>query len=280
MRNIFIILTISIMSTQAVASGTNQRFNLIAPDANQTEINSALTIAQDRFAQWFGEPELIDVVLTEDIDAMKTVDVSELAPLRLIFARQVLAAKQRDSQTLGSVLAHEVCHLWFIEWVKSQGFEQERLQPLPAYGHSAIPDWFDEVVAVGCEGTDMANKRRTTDFELVPMDTYMTQIHAVYAQIKAQIQAQLAARSEAEKKPGQAVFSMKLDDEAPIHFYRQSAWMWNFIDAQRAEPFNADWLTQFIAAGSDADQQAKTFGFDTAVKLEDSFMSMVSSSKR
>lgn len=279
MRILIILFGISLLSAQALANEDNQRFNLIAPATYQAEINSALTAAQERFAQWFGEPELIDVVLTEDIEAMKAVDVTGLAPLRLVFARQVLAAKQRDNQTLGSVLAHEVCHLWFIEWVKSQGFEQKRLQPLPAYGHSAIPDWFDEVVAVGCEGTEMANMRRTMDFELVPMHTYMTQIHPVYAQIKAQIQAQLAARSETEKQSGQAVFSMKLNDDAPGHFYRQSAWMWDFIDAQQAEPFNAEWLTQFIAAGSNADQQAKTFGFDSATKLEESFTSMVSSSR-
>ncbi|RUO42057.1 hypothetical protein CWE22_07900 [Pseudidiomarina aestuarii] len=275
MRISSILFGMSLLSAQALANEDNQRFNLIAPEAYQTEIDSALTTAQKRFAQWFGEPELIDVVLTEDIEAMQAVDVTKLAPLRLVFARQVLAAKQRDNQTLGSVLAHEVCHLWFIEWVKSQGFEQERLQPLPAYGHSAIPDWFDEVVAVGCEGTEMANMRRTMDFELVPMHTYMTQIHPVYAQIKAQIQAQLAARSDAEKKSGQAVFSMQLDDDAPRHFYRQSAWMSDFISSQKTESFSAQWLSQFVTAGSNPDQQAEALGFSSAAALEQSFTEFV-----
>lgn len=189
----------------------------------------------------------------------------------LVLADDLLAKKQRGDETMASVIAHEVCHLWLIELAKSHGLAQTKQGYLPSYGHSQFNDWFDEMAAVRCEQGDLAERRLATDFTFIPLATYLTQIHPVYERMQAQITAAVAAQ-KAKKQNGEAqqtVLKMTVEDDNFADFYQQSAYFAAFLSTLDTQLELGDWFA--LAQQADPERVAKQLNFENLAEMEQAF---------
>lgn len=167
--------------------------------------------ARQRFRELFGaEPVRLTVVLADDPAQFKGMD---LAPLRrggtalLPFVTRAhldarsdmewsdgasalaqsttTALRRRSSGSLAEAkpLAHEACHLYVAAFAR-------RVADAPtrggrAYGHAALPDWYDESIATLCESSASraARRRHLLDSEerRIPLSRFMRMPHPLSA---------------------------------------------------------------------------------------------------
>lgn len=215
-------------------------------------------------------PHLRIVVNSNAQESQRTKDLPGGERI-LVLSEDLLAKKQRTDETMASVVAHEACHLWLIELAKSAGIQQTKTGYLPSYGHSQFNDWFDELTAVACEQGALAAKRREAEFSFIPLATYFTQQHPVYARMKEQIAAAIAAKkaNSSSDQSGQTVLKLTTTDESFADFYRQSAYFAAFVQQLPLDLDTHRWFQ--MAQQSDPERIAVELGFASLAELELAF---------
>ena len=216
----------------------------------------------------------LTVVISQTSAEREAYVAADLAQPYLLLSEDLLQKKQGQHATLADVVAHEACHLWLIELAEQHGIAQ-RKQMIPQYGHSEFNDWFDEMVAVSCEGSKLQQQRTTTAFTPIPMAQFLTQVHPVYAQLQARIAAAVAARKQ-DGEQGQSVIKLTVDNSDFARYYKQSAHFYQFLRAQQPDLSAVEWFN--LATLDDAEHIAQQLGFKSLAALERSFIEFVQSS--
>ncbi|RTE86615.1 MULTISPECIES: hypothetical protein [Gammaproteobacteria] len=250
----------------------NDSIRLLSHDIEDaSEIRANLLEAERTFTDWFVAPEKIDIFISDSQSTLGSLP--ELQSSRhLALSRETLAAKKGPDRTFAAIIAHETCHLWFIDYVTSQGIPQTSGGQIPAYGHGQINDWLDETIAVACEQGDVAQSRRDQDFPITPLEQYLTNKHPVYAQIEARVAAILAARQG--NGSSQQTIRLTTDDNELIHFYLQSAHFGDFIFS-RTTPEQRQQLIRYAQPDSDIENLASFLEFDSIGALSEAFQRFV-----
>ena len=265
-------LFISVIAAQVGASENQRapyRFDFIEV-TEQAEYIGALNTAQQSLLELFADPSLnlppLHLVLTATSEQRKEVDASAFQRPFLVLSEDLLEKKATSSASMADVVAHEACHLWLIALAEQMGIEQQRGQ-IPKYGHAQFNDWFDEMVAVRCEGENLSSQRLKADFEPIPLAEYFTQTHPVYAQIEAQIAAIIAAKKAQQQS--QSVIKISTSETAAIDFYYQSAHLAEFILSQKQLLSLTTWFT--VGMSNEPEVIAKQLGFNSLAAMQQSF---------
>lgn len=165
----------------AVPSGGDsliaQHYELRAPStaalrATQIQLDSAI----GRFRRYIGEPPKIGVIV---FALGATPSAADSAWFRLrnlpglwlpttLNGGEVSGTavdREHGGDLLQQFVAHEACHTWFHAYIEGMlsGSQRARAITLSTgahYGHPAVPDWFDEAVAMLCERPDQQQRRR------------------------------------------------------------------------------------------------------------------------
>jgi hypothetical protein len=247
-------------------------------DAGQ--YNEALTFAQRQLRELlsleFNVLPKLNVVITKTSEDRKQYSNQELTKPFLLLSEDLLLQKKGGRVNLSDVVAHEACHLWLISLAEEKGIPQLKRE-LPSYGHGEFNDWFDEMVAVSCEGEALQQQRTEQNFELIPLKEYLTQQHPVYEQLQAQIAEALAARNSKGESP-QTVIKMTVDKPDFGRYYRQSALFYIFLQSRHQQLTTDEWFA--IAQAKSPEEQAKGLGYPTMRELEQAFLNFISEWKQ
>ncbi|CAN5876698.1 hypothetical protein BH23GEM5_BH23GEM5_11100 [soil metagenome] len=144
----------------------------VALRATQIQLDSAV----GRFRQYIGEPPRISVVVFDLNGTPSAADSAWIRSRNLpgLWLPTTLgnsegqgteADRVHGGQLLQQFTAHEACHTFFFAHVEEMLSGSQRAGGIAAsgsahYGHPAVPDWFDEAVAVLCERPDQQERRR------------------------------------------------------------------------------------------------------------------------
>ncbi|MDC8831992.1 hypothetical protein [Alteromonas gilva] len=220
------------------------------PEIYSSAWGEHLNRALVRYTELIGAPSPVDVTLVATQAEAANVALPRSANRSLTLSLDQIQSK---TATLGSeyaVIAHELCHSWFIGTLESNGLKQTKdVMGMPVYGHIAAPDWLDEAVAIHCESGDVAASRLTGDFKRALIEDFIVQEHPVFAAMKEKIMAVMK-----QKKAGQTTtITMKSGDHDYVSFYKQSAWFKRFLLATRGNDIFKD-LVGHLADGDSLDQ--------------------------
>jgi len=127
------------------------------------EVKSAAQVFKERFGE-FGS---LDVVIVESPVSLFHVESTKYTKHFLPFlSYSALSSFHGTTASFDdsdkNILSHEVCHKFMILLMEQEGLENVS-SGTPRYGHTALPDWFDEVAAISCE-SDILKARRLRDF--------------------------------------------------------------------------------------------------------------------
>ncbi|MBL4940850.1 MAG: hypothetical protein JKY81_04215 [Colwellia sp.] len=215
----------------------------------KTEILDALLI----FDKNFGSTSRLDVALMNSQLHLMRLDSTQFNDNYFAFLShqgQLSATKKVDINeeklNKANILAHEVCHKLLINKVDEKGLRKKSNADETGrlgYGHSLLPDWFDEMAAVICENQYLKTDRLsdlTGDF--IPFSQYLNMEHPVMAQQQEQIKAlmakmkqQLKQKSTEKKDDTHYVMVMDISeaDESSrlaVKFYSQTALFSQFLE--------------------------------------------------
>jgi len=236
-----LLLFVAIVSSELCATTKNHKATLQYKNAGVNfyttkEIYSkawqlSLDLALEKYQQLISTPHPIDVYLLEDTFQAILLRNSASDKPQLVLSLDILESKKKGDSTSYSVINHELCHLWFIETLKSKGLNQTK-DPTgaPTYGHSNAEDWIDESVAIHCETGPNKSSKLTQHFTPIPLSQFLDMENPAFALVKEHIVSQLKANQDK-----QIVIKKEFNDESLYVFYQQAYWFREFLLATLGE---------------------------------------------
>ena len=210
-----------------------------------SEIKNAVRTFTDRFGV-FGT---LDIIVVENPMSLFLIDHSQYQPHFLpLLSYAALASANSDEDVFGNkdknILSHEVCHKFMILLMEQKGL-QNKTYAKPRYGHTELPDWFDEIAAISCESEAM-RKKRLSDFyakgnadSLLPIAEFLSVEHPSLKVMEKQL-SQLVAKAKANvNASGFAMEVMEINEEKSeeslTDYYVQALLFDRFIEASLGE---------------------------------------------
>lgn len=194
------------------------------------EINE-MEHAVSAFSRLFGAPrQEIQVVLFKDLKD------AEYTAWEAFENKAVLPFKTADidinlKEPFAKALAHEACHLFL------NAYENGHSQIADGYGHGQTPDWFDEAVAISCEGEEL-KQRRINHFSnnknKLSLKDFVTQAHPMMEGLSGALNKAKTETSSEEKNKGVRIFTLQgdfnnEDAEKSYLFYSMACAVGNWI---------------------------------------------------
>lgn len=234
----------------------NNSIRLFGEDLNnlnqeKSELLNALAI----FNKKFGPTTKLDVVLMNSQLNLLRLDSSQLTDNYFSYVTHqgqlsaVKSAKTIDKTikniAKSNVLGHELCHKLLIKKVSSEGLinkSDNSLNNHIGYGHTLLPDWFDEIAAVMCENQHLKTQRISNlEYDFIPFRKYLKMEHPVMAQeqekIKAlmeKMQKKIKNSSKENENSNQYMMIIDLDEKDELtnlatKFYSQTTLFAQFL---------------------------------------------------
>lgn len=225
----------------------------------KNELLAALSI----FKKNFGSAPPLDVALMNNSMNLLRLDSSNITDgyLGLVSYEglsKMMAAGHSSATKVGkyNVLAHEACHKLLINQVNDKGLPAKNNGQL-GYGHSALPDWFDEMAAIICENEALTGMRLAgLNDKFIPFSEFFTLENPAFTQVKMQMQQimmmqkKLMANKAASNGVTIKVFdSSEFDDKAiqkTTTFYLQTALFHRFLSEKLGSQVFKNITTEFV----------------------------------
>lgn len=145
------------------------KFSIIAHEGDDIDAAAShIGYAYSRFEYLYGEAPYLTVVLIDGINGMGKIEMPKDGRRYLPFIK---------GGSFQKALSHEVCHMLLMD---DEALKSKKNVSMTNYGHSDLPDWLDETVAVSCELPTL-KRERLAGFESrnlkINWDTFLTQSH-------------------------------------------------------------------------------------------------------
>ncbi len=146
------------------------QFSVVANEgADIDDAVSEIGYAYSRFNYLFGDAPHLTVVLENAVNGVASINIPKDNANYMPYISGIAGKK---------ALSHEVCHMLLS--LQPPKAKRSKANPIKSYGHSLLPDWFDETVAVSCELPNLQNKRVAKYHEQAlgfDWASYLTQEH-------------------------------------------------------------------------------------------------------
>ncbi len=173
------------------------------------ELNRAVAVFQRSFDMHF---QPLQVVLFHDVKDIEYTGWQKFKGQTVLPFMTNINNLSTDIN-VSKAIGHEACHL-FLTSIADQKITHKSDQA--NYGHASMPDWFDEAVAVSCEGPELQKKRRQHFAKLekkTSLQKFVTQAHPLMAGLQSSFKDMYNKKTEnGDDKQGMKIITLKLDD--------------------------------------------------------------------